>query len=126
MCLGFLNPSLCSIKTENNKNLNDIHGVLGQPASCKMTSRGSLSPADQPYNIILAGAYGVGKTGLFKKLSGEVHSDYQYRTVPSARDASRTTGQQFGHWTHTALVDGDTVKVGADLQLLLVLKGGPC
>lgn len=76
-----------------------------------MTSRASQSPADQPYNIVLAGRYGVGKSSLFRKLSGEVHADYQYRAVPTARNSSRTTGQQFGQWTHTALVDGDTVKV---------------
>jgi Ni2+-binding GTPase involved in maturation of urease and hydrogenase len=65
------------------------------------------TPADQPYNVILAGPYGVGKSSLFQKLSGEVHADYQYSTV-AIRDASDL---QFCRWTHEALVSGDTVKV---------------
>ncbi len=68
----------------------------------------TLSPADQPYNIILAGSFGVGKTSLFNKLSGEAHANYQFISSVSNSDAAL---QHFGKWTHTAVVNGDTVKV---------------
>lgn len=88
-------------------------------------SRVSLGPADQPYNIILAGSFGVGKSSLFEKLSGEVHADYQFSTV-TARDASRSTGQDLGRWTHTALANGDTVKVSAACRHQTTSEGGAC
>lgn len=74
-------------------------------------SRPSFSPAHQPYNIILAGSFGVGKSSLFNMLSGEVHADYQFSSVTGKQDASRSPSQHFGKWCHTALVNGDTVKV---------------
>ena len=67
----------------------------------------ALKPSDQPYNIILAGPYSVGKTTIFNKLSKEVHIDYQYESVSTIA----RTSQQLGKWTHTALVDGNQVKV---------------
>ena len=69
-----------------------------------------LRPSDQPYNIIFAGNFKVGKTSLFKKLSSGVHGDYQFSTVGC--NSSKANGSQnFGKWTHTARVNGDTVKV---------------
>lgn len=66
-------------------------------------------PAIQPYNIILTGSFGVGKTSLFNKLSGEAHGDYQFTSVPVKSTA--TSAQHVCKWTHTAAVNGDTVKV---------------
>ena len=69
-------------------------------------------PSDQPYNIILAGSFKVGKTSLFKKLSSGVHGDYHFSTVSCNSNGS----QNFGKWTHTAQVNGDTVKVSSHVM----------
>lgn len=84
---------------------------LGVASLVEMTARASHSPAAQPYNIILAGSFGVGKSSLFDKLSGEVHADYQFSSMAGKQDASRNPGQHFGKWTHSAMVNGDAVKV---------------
>lgn len=70
--------------------------------------------ADQPYNVILAGSFGVGKSSLFQKLSGEVNADYQFTTVAAGKAAN------FGKWTHTALVKGETVKVSSSKVYLKI------
>ena len=65
----------------------------------------------QPYNVIMAGSFGVGKSSLFSRLSGEVHSDYQFSPL---QDCSYSYSLQTGHydkWTHRALVNGEQVKV---------------
>ena len=80
---------------------------------------------NQPYDIILAGAFGVGKSTLFKQLSSEVHADHLYTTTTTTGTAAgtrdnrgqlqpRTTtasSQHLDKWTHSALVLGDSVKV---------------
>lgn len=77
----------------------------------------------QPYNIILAGAFGVGKSSLFRQLSTEVDGDYLYTTLPATvnlkqqtRPAATATtvpssSRYLDKWTHSALVLGDTVQV---------------
>ncbi len=72
-------------------------------------------PWDQPYNIILAGSYGVGKTSIFNKLSTGVNSDIQYGTNHS----TPTTCQCFGKWIHTATVA--TERKGPPTQQVQVL-----
>lgn len=64
------------------------------------------SPEDQPYNIILAGPFHVGKSTIFNKLSSDVHADFQYTTINCAQRV------KFDKWSHTALVDGSKIKVG--------------
>lgn len=86
--------------------------VLTQLGAAEKEMSGvSLTSANQPYNVILAGSFGVGKSSLFNKLSGEVHADYHFNSVAVSKDTCRSPSQQFGKWTHTALVNGDTVKV---------------
>ncbi len=76
------------------------------------------SEDDQPYNIILAGAFGVGKSSLFRQLSREVHGDHVYTTITTTRgqqlqpgETTTSSPQHLDKWTHSALVLGDTVKV---------------
>lgn len=73
---------------------------------------------DQPYNVILAGAFGVGKSSLFRQLSCEVHADHLYTSITPDRgqqqlQGTRTTAtyKHLDKWTHSALVLGDTIKV---------------
>ena len=80
-------------------------------------AQGQGIPAVQPYNIILTGSFGVGKTSLFSKLSGEAHEDYQFVSVPVA-----TSAQHVSKWTHTAAVNGDTVKVNKLVSLVVIIS----
>ena len=67
------------------------------------------SPASQPYSLILTGSFGVGKTSLFRKLSGEVHAHYHFNNL---QDQTRSkASHRFDKWTHTALVNGEQIKV---------------
>lgn len=72
-----------------------------------MTLAGYCNPAAQPYNIILTGSFGVGKSSLFHRLSGEVHSDFHCESLRGATSSKA----KFDQWTHAAKVNGETVKV---------------
>ena len=64
----------------------------------------------QPYNIILAGAYGVGKTSAFRQLSGEVHADHVYTTLGRSAGCQESS-KHLDRWSHSALVQGDNINV---------------
>ena len=68
---------------------------------------------EQPYDIILAGAFGVGKSTVFRQLSSEVHSEHLYSSCPGGAGTSTTSlcSRHLDRWTHSALVLEDTIKV---------------
>lgn len=70
---------------------------------------------DQPYNIILAGAFGVGKSSAFRQLSGEVHADHVYTTLRDGEEprepGAASSSKRLDRWSHSALVQGDNINV---------------
>lgn len=71
-----------------------------------------MAEYNQPYNLVLIGSFGVGKSCLFQKLSCEVHADYHYSTLQDTGAVPEGSRQLlFDKWTHSALVNGEEVKV---------------
>ena len=82
-----------------------------------MAWRGDLDD-EQPYNIILAGAFGVGKSSAFRQLSSEVHADHIYSTLKASADSEEprepgaaASSKHLDRWSHSALVQGDNINV---------------